>query len=93
MAALGGTDLARAFATARARAGLDQPGCTRCGGLHRRSRDTVIVLTGTTPPTCPACGLSLDHKGRAVGRRRADGTVALTVYQLPELPEHLMARI
>lgn len=66
------------------------PGCTRCGGLHRRSRDTVIVLYGEDPKRCAACGLSLDHKGRPVGRRRADGSVALMVYELPTLPEHLM---
>jgi len=87
---MGRADLARAFAQALERAGMSGPGCTRCGGLHRRSRDSVFALTGTKPPTCAACGLTLDHKGRAVGRRRSDGSVALTVYELPTLPEHLM---
>jgi len=51
----------------------------------------VIVLTGTRPATCAACGLTLDHKGRPVGLRTPDGRVVLTIISLPELPEHLMA--
>jgi len=87
---VGSSELARAFAAARKQLGLDGPGCVQCGGLTPRSRSAVIVLTGTEPPTCPACGLTLDHKGRPAGRRCEDGTVELRIYELPELPLHLM---
>ncbi len=83
------TELAKAFAEALKRAGLGGPGCTRCGGLHRRSQSAVIVTYGQKPATCASCGLTLDRRGRPVGRRRADGTVAIMVYELPVYPEHL----
>jgi hypothetical protein len=49
----------------------------------------VIVTYGQKPATCASCGLTLDRRGRPVGRRRADGTVAIMVYELPVYPEHL----
>jgi len=88
---VGRTELARAFALALQRAGLAGPGCTRCGGLHHRSRSATYVLHGTKAPTCAACGLTLDHRGRPIGRRQRDGSVAHNVYELPTLPLHLMS--
>jgi len=83
-------ELAKAFAQALERAGLAGPGCTRCGGLHRGSRTATYVLHGTKAPKCDACGLTLDHRGRPIGRRRRDGSVAFMVYELSALPLHLM---
>jgi len=79
-----------AFDLARRTLGISERTCPGCGGLHSRSLSMVIVKTGTDPRKCPACGLTLDHKGRAVGYLGPDSRVVLTVIMLPELPEHLM---